>query len=472
VRETVGRKTVPTGDVAVHVRSPFEIFPDELAPETGLEDAEWIGEEVVQSVEYLRSRYDVDLEPDSTAQAGISESRIPGFYGSEQPQKIGVVTREFWAKPSTEFPSGKHVVYAGDEVLQEADNDYGWLPYVMFRGTPVPGRFWPTCFSEQAISPQTELNKTLSQIAENGQRVGNPPLAESRQANVEWNGLPGERIKFDDTMANSLPQFLQVPEMPGYIQNRIPQLIESLQEQAGQHEVSHGNVPTGVTAAAAINLLQEADDTRLGPDILDMEKSLGDAGKRILQLVGKHYTDTRVVKIAGEDGAWDIFDFKGAALKGNTDVQVQAGSGMPRSKAAKQAAMQEVLNLALQYGVELDQRSLRKFFVDYEAGGLERLFGDIDADERQVQREHRRLALGQAFAPNDFDNHAFHVDAHNEFRKGSRYEQLPSPAKDVFDEHVRLHEQAMQPEVLDPAAVVPPTAQNGAAPVPPEMIPQ
>lgn len=471
--DTLGTQRVAQGDVVAHARSPFEVFPDDLADDTGLESAMWLIEEVIQSTGYVAERYDRELEADSQASAGIMESRMPGMYGTEEPPKSGVVVREFWARPGSDFPKGKHVVWAGGDVLREDDNPYKWLPYTMFRGTPAPGRFWPTCFTEQAISPQTELNKTLSQLAENGYRVGNPPLAESRQANVEWSGLPGERIKYDDTLQNAVPSFVNVPEVPGYVQNRVPQLIEAIGEQAGQHEVSHGNVPTGVTAAAAINLLQEADDTRLGPDIEDMEVALGELGSKLLELYGRYYSDNRVLQIAGEDGAWDIFDFKGSMLRGNTNAQVQAGSAMPRSKAAKQAAMQEVLGLALQYGVELDQRSLRKFFTDYEAGGLERLFGDIDQDERQVQRENRRLGMGEQFDPNSFDNHAFHIDGHNEFRKSARFELLSGEAKAAFEYHVRAHEQAMGPPVPVgpdgqplPAA---PVSTNGAGPVPPTI---
>jgi hypothetical protein len=387
VAETARAKTLFPGDVMVAVRSPFAIFPDPLAPEEGLEDTDWLIEESIVSPAYIRDRYNVDLEADTSASAGVMESRMPGLEGDGS--KVGVIVREFWARKCAEFPQGQKVVYAQGQVLEAGNNPYGWLPHVMFRGTPYPGRFWPTCFTEQSISPQTELNNIKSQIHENAARVGNPPLAKSRQADVSWDGLPGSVLEYNDTLQNSLPSFLQVPEMPAYIQNLVPELLDSISDSSGQHEVSQGAVPTGVTAAAAINLLQEADDTRIGPDIEDMEKSLADAGKRILQLVATYYTDGRILRIAGDEQSWTIIpDFKGAMLRGNTDVQVQAGSTMPRSKAAQQAAMQEMVGLLVQYGYQMDQRSLRRFFMDYGVGGLDRLTNEIDADEKQVAREH------------------------------------------------------------------------------------
>jgi hypothetical protein len=442
VAATVSERSLYPGEVAVHVRSPFAIFPDPLTPEEGLEESAWLIEETIQSQAWVKQHFDVEMEEDSQTGAGIMDARMPGMDSSP---KQGVVVREFWAPKGAEFPNGKHTVWAGGRILRESDNEYGWLPYVMFRGTPVPGNFWPTCFTEQAISPQTELNASLSQISENSRRIGNPPLAQSRQSNVEWDGLPGSKILFDDTLANSLPQFLQVPEMPVYAQNRVPQIIETLGELAGSHEVSQGNVPTGVTAAAAINLLQEADDTRLGPDIEDMEKTLEDAGRRLLQLMARYYSDERTMALGGEDGSWDVRRWKGQMLNGNDDVSVQAGSGMPRSKAAKQAAMSDVLNLAIQNGLEIDQRSLKKFFKDFEVGGLETLLSDVDTDESQVDREHQQLSTtGMLGPPNDWDNHEFHVEVHNDFRKGTRYARLNPAQQQMLAEHVRLHQQTLE----------------------------
>jgi hypothetical protein len=472
VAATARSKTLFPGEVAVHVRSPFSIFPDPLAPEEGLEDTDWVIEETIQSPAWVRDRYNREVEADSGASAGIMESRMPGMEG--EGSKVGVIVREFWARRCAEFPRGKHVVFTKNgTTLLEEDNPYGWLPYVMFRGTPYPGRFWPTCFAEQAISPQTELNNTLSQIAENAARIGNPPLARSRQANVEWDGLPGSELFFDDTLQNSLPQFIQPPEMPGYVQSRIPQLLDAISDTSGQHEVSSGAVPTGVTAAAAINMLQEADDTRIGPDVEDMEKTLADAGKRILHLVANYYTDERVVRIAGDNESWTIIpDFKGAMLRGNTDVQVQAGSTMPRSKAAMQAAMQDTLNLFLQYGVQVDQRSLRRFFRDMGVGGVERLTDEINTDEMQVQREHQRFQAGMAFAPNEWDNHQLHIEAHNEFRKGAHFERLDPAIQQNVSQHVLMHEQTveqarqrdMQEQILMAQAQQQQTPTEGGAP--------
>jgi hypothetical protein len=176
-----------------------------------------------------------------------------------------------------------------------------------------------------------------------------------------------------------------------------------------------------------------------------MEKSLADAGKRILQLVATYYTDGRILRIAGDEQSWTIIpDFKGAMLRGNTDVQVQAGSTMPRSKAAQQAARQEMVGLLVQYGYQMDQRSLRRFFMDYGVGGLDRLTNEIDADEKQVAREHQKFQAGVTFLPNEWDAHELHIEAHNEFRKTTTFERLPPQTQQAIAQHVLAHQQTVQ----------------------------
>jgi hypothetical protein len=51
--DQVQEKTIQMGDVCVDLRSPFEMFPDPLAGEEGLESAEWVIEEAVYRSEYL-----------------------------------------------------------------------------------------------------------------------------------------------------------------------------------------------------------------------------------------------------------------------------------------------------------------------------------------------------------------------------------------------------------------------------------
>jgi hypothetical protein len=440
--EGLTARDIAEGDVAVEVMSPFALFPDPLAID--LETAEWIIEEKVRSPNYVEEHFGKQIEPDAPAPTGPVESRLATselYGGSGAGEFEGVKVYELSHKPCPKYPQGLRAVWAADQILAEDFAPFDPMPYVMYSSIPAPDRFWPTAITTHLRPLQIELNKLLSQILENAKRVGNPAILTSRQANIEYTGLPGERIEYDSTVQDAVPSYLEAPNVPTYVREQIDRIIESIAEISSIRDVSKATVPSGVTAASAINLLQEAANTVIGPEVDDMGLALGIGGSKILALRAQFNTDERLLRIAGDDGDWDITAFRGAMLRDNTTIEVQPGSAMPQSQAAKQAAMYEHLSLLMQYGIQLDPRDLRQFFKDYEVGGLERLFANLGRDEQQTNREHRIMLNGQPLPTNEFDNDEFHIAAHEDFQKSDRYTKLPPEHQQIFVQHVTMHRQ-------------------------------
>lgn len=475
IAEQLKPAQVGMGDARFELRTPFEIYPDDLAGEEGLEGAAWIIEDAVHRPADIAEQFGVELEPDAQANAGISESRMPWGVqlGLTDGRKTGVRIREFWAKPCSEYKDGKWCVWANNKLLHEDVNPYPWLPYVMFAGAPVPGRFWPDGTVDDLVPQQTSLNKRESQIEENAERIGNPPLVRSASTeDVEWHGLPGEELVFQDTgTPNSVPQFLNVPELGVYVREDVDRRIDSIRELSGHSEIQAGSVPSGVTAAAAINLLLESNNDILAPDVGDMNKAISGAGRRLLWMLRKYASDERLAKIPGEEGAWDVFAFRGDDLGDCDEDGVEVASGVPQSKAAKQAAIQEVLNMFAQAGVQLNERDLRRVLQQYEIGGLEQFFASIGQDERQVARENQRLVRGEPLPINSYDDDDVHIASHQDLQKTARYDELPDQVKQAVEAHVQEHvkrrsdmELQQQKDELDHAKAL---AEAEQPPVPP-----
>jgi len=457
-------KTIATGDVHVETVAPFEFLADPIARR--IEDCEWCIQENVKSQEYVKQHYGIVVPTDTDIAPGPTEARMfPSYQMGGTSNYKGVKLHEYWCKPNETHPEGRRAVWCKGKMLFEGPNPYGCLPYVMFTGIPIPGRFWPTSTVEQLRTPQTELNKIRSQILESAQRTGNPAFMSSRQANISYSGVPGERIDYDDTVPNAVPSYLEPPPMPAYVLQQQERIEQSMQDISGQHEVSNAQVPAGVKAASAINLLQEADDTRLGPNIYDMEETLGVAGSMLLKLVAKYWTDERTIIIAGKDHALDSMVFKGVALKENTEVEVQAGSQFPKSKAAKQAAIQDMLNLYFQYQGQqpMNKRMIGKVLEDMEAGALAKLFGDVSVDESQINRENQQISQGMPIQINAFDNHEAHIEGHEEFQKGPTYLGLGPLIAQVMENHVNEHRQQLMAQM---APMVQQQENGASAPTP------
>jgi hypothetical protein len=460
MREGLSSKRITFGDAHVALKSPFEIAVDPLATSEGLISAEYLVEEALYSPAYLERVFGVDrdrLREDEKPTPGVLEARFPGltkYLDSDRGAagRRGIRVREYWSLPGVDGPRGKHVVWTGrGDVLLEEDSPYPFLPYSMISGPPS-GRFYADASLNDLISPQTELNKVESQLAENSERFGNPARirsAESVREEGDWQGLPGEEIVYHDLGTGQIPSFLVPPEMPGYVQARVGQIQESIRIISGQNEVAQGTVPEGVTAASAISQLMEANDTQIGPDIAELSDGLRDIGKKLLWMVQKFAQNERLARIAGDDGAWDVYTFKGDELGTPDADEVDIGSGLPESKAQKQAAIQFILNLLIQNGQALPPRELRRVLRDYEVGGLEHFYSSVSRDQSQVLDEHRRMLAGEAVGINSWDNDQLHVEEHDDFRKSARFSMLRSRPDGqalmaLFEQHVGAHRQRMQ----------------------------
>jgi hypothetical protein len=171
--------------------------------------------------------------------------------------------------------------------------------------------------------------------------------------------------------------------------------------------------------------------------------------------------------MSGDDGKFEALKFKGAMLNGQiSGLRVSPGSTAPRSKAARQAAMGEMFSLMIQYGIRFDQRALRKFFVSYDVGGLESLLGDLDADERKVNRENRLMYAGVDVLVNPVvDNHEAEIAGHREEMKSPDFFKSDAPTQARFMAHLQAHisEQAKL-EMPDPALGGMPAGASVATP--------
>jgi hypothetical protein len=472
-------KRVAQGDVRVNVRSPFDIYVDPLAGEDGMQSVRWLIEEAVRAPEDVQERYGLSKRPDADAQAspGLVEARAPGWLRSTAGEKVGVRVYELWQRPCAKWPEGRHVVWCKDRLLANDPNPTkgGGLPYVMFVGVPVPGRFWPSSMTSDLRPLNAELNKTRSQMRDNANRIGNPALlVPNDQQNFQWTGMPGEQVSVDMYSGGNLPQFLTPPNLPRGVADEVGLIENSIREVSHQFEVSKGQVPAGVTAASAIQLLQEADQTIIAMDAQDFEFAVSEAGRLVLDYAARFYKQERLLQIGGEDEDWDFQEFRAGQLKRDVPtVQVKPGSMIPRSTAARQALMEHILTLLLQNGHPIRPEAMGKFFRQFEVGGLESLISGFAVDQTQIAAENALLRQGQAEMPpvNDWDNHVAHIAGHEEAMKSRHFRLAPDAVKDRFRAHWESHKAEMlklaTEQAKEQAAV-----QLAAQPALPEPAPQ
>jgi len=470
---------IPQGDLRIRALGPMQWGWDFSAKNP--RQAQWCFVTETYDALEVERRWGVEVEAHKPDEQNMLERRIleradvtnfiKSHGGNTDPSSQDLVTihRLFVLPGHKFFPQGAEIIFTDHEFLDATKFPFGHnrLPVSCMGHIPFPGSDYPLSVVSQIRDPNLELSKTESQMLENRNLMGNPPWVFYKQHGIKEGQLvnkPGLQLEVDYRPNMPDPHPVEMPEMPSYIQ-ALPEILEQhVQTIAGQGETSQGRVPAGARSGVAIAYLQEEDDTKLGPTVLEYEEMIERVGWQTLHLIAERYDAPRTARIPKPHALPDVFDFVGSMLSGVAAVQVQAGSALPRSKAAKQ---QFVMDLA-SMGIETDPRKIKQ---ELELGEGEP--DEIAKDEMQAERENDLLERGQMPPVKDWFNHEVHIRIHRGYMKSADYEALPPELQQKFDEHDAQHQryltgaaQAAQMGVPIPGQGDPGTQLPGGAPAP------
>jgi hypothetical protein len=429
-------------------------------------------------------RYGVRLKPNAVNR--YPDETLPGVFGNRDAKTKENVRTVYigYFLPDAKYPNGRYVVFTKNPsiVLYESEWPYPSmeLPLVKFPGVRVPGQLWDQSVVEHAIPLQKELNRTLSQIIEYKNLTLKPqmlaPVGSLRQRITDE---PGAIFEYNP-VAGRVPEQMPLPGLPGYVFDQLQDIGARLRDIFGLNEVSEGTVPPNVEAGVAIDLLQEAATDRLAPQILMMEKSLERAGNFMLELAQKYYQEPRMVMLKGAGSRPKVQRFESADIIAGVQVKVETGSGLPRTRAGRQARVFQMLQMGI--------LSPTKAYKYLDLADFRSLQAQFEADEEQAMREHDRLLNNQPIneqaarkAQNDlmmslmnpqqnpetgevmgldpqllqasveaplqplpFESYAAHLEVHAAYMKSPEFEELPVDVRERFYKHFEFTQQALQ----------------------------
>ena len=380
------------GDIDICNTTPFHVFVPDLREEE-LERQRYVLNVYTISVEEAKQKYgeilgDVDLQGSVVSADEIISNAYLNLQSNKK--QTDVLFYEMWLKPNAhpDFPKGgmiqvldKYVVYKSVDGIPYRHGEY---PFVKFEHIPS-GKFYATSVIEDIIPPQREYNRTRSQIIEAKNRAGKPQWAavEGSVDPSKMTSAPGQVVLYKPGF--EAPKPIPINSLPPYIIEELNRNLADIEDITAQHQVSKGSVPPGVTAATAISYLQERDDSMLTHSYDSVEEGMEKLAKQYLSHVVQYWDDPRTVKVTGDDGAFDTLVLKGADIKNGTDIRMEAGSSLPTSKAARQAFLMDLMDR----GYIDSQQGLRIM----EIGGVQKLYEQLQVDERQATRENLKMKL-------------------------------------------------------------------------------
>jgi len=503
----------PMGEIENKVYSPFQMLPDETALDFD-ECRDIIVTDVVDVDElkgiYGRSAAYVNPE---VPQLGVVERRMMERIGAVNPlmesrAENAAYVHTYWLEPgfyrnNSFLENGIMLRWCQDKIL-DVSGAFPYqdsrLPFAFYTHIPSATSIWPQSVMEQIRDLNLEIDKTTSQLIENKDYMANPMwlIATQHKVKGQMKNVAGGVVRYVHVPNVPPPAPVQGVQMPAQVESLLAGLREQILDVSGQSEVSRGSVPTGVRSGVAVAYLQEEDDTKLGPTIDNMEQAIALESSLTLERFSQFYTAPRILRFYRHDGKFDVLKFKGADLKNNTDVVCQAGSMMPKMKAARQQYTLELVSL----GILTDPKEIKE---ELDLGA-----GEPDNNDKAVAQADREnnimlhgLGLGMFTLPTNaqdsdiqktvsaavpvkaWHNHALHIERHTSQMMDEEFDQLSISHPGIprlFDEHVAMHQQFLAQQQQQQAAMLqaakgapggPPAGQqqvggaNGTPPPPP-----
>lgn len=209
------------------------------------------------------------------------------------------------------YPNGRLItILPGCKVvLQDAESPYndGRFPYVKYVANRKSRKFYGFGAVSPLIETQELLNKSAAVIVDYLNTMANPCWVVDANSGVDPEMLtnqiglcvvknPGTDVRRE--AAAPLPK--EVFSMY--------QMWQQLADQiSGINDVTQGRRPQGITAAEAIQTMQEAAQTRIRLMERNLQVALSRLGELVISRIMQFYSEPRVVRIAGDDTQWASF---------------------------------------------------------------------------------------------------------------------------------------------------------------------
>lgn len=476
------------GAVCYSALSPFHVLVPDLLVED-IEDQPYVLNVFTKPIDWVRQNFGnvipKDHKPKVVSTNEIMETQyLNTANSSKESEPDSCLFIEAWIKPGThpDLPKGGLVTIVDDFIIQArldgmsySHNEY---PFAKFEGVPSGG-YYPTSATEDFIPMQMELNRNRSQRSEARNLTSKPQwVVQKGSIDVsKWRNDPGQVLEYN--MGMQKPEPLPINPLPAYVIQEEENILRDMEDVSGQHQVSKGKAPAGVTAGTAISFLQEADNSFMSTVFFSIERGMEKIARQSLQLVVQFWDVPRIVKVTGRDGTFSVKSLIGADIKNGTDLRIESGSSLPVSRAARNAMFMDMMNRgALPPDVALKLMKIPN---------MKAYFDRVENDQNQARRENQRIreldpnqvemALQQAdqmkqqtyarlgidpasamqspvggqidamfnqpiIKVNPFDNHTAHIQEHEFFMKSQSFESLPKPIQEQYVRHWQAHKDA------------------------------
>jgi hypothetical protein len=177
--------------------------------------------------------------------------------------------------------------------------------------------------------------------------AGNPVLLEDSRSGLQRTRItnkPGQRLTVN---AGTRVEWMNPPQIqPAMAMQLVNFYVGEIERISGLSAIVRGATPTGRNAQGVLDAVQEAAFVRTRLALRNLEYTLKGAGSKAAALIAEFYDVPRVIALAGPTGQATVTSLNGKHFYVPTaegiiplrfQLQVQAGSSITTSRAARQA---------------------------------------------------------------------------------------------------------------------------------------
>lgn len=467
---------IEVGDLENEVLNPFEVVVDPSLKEDAIQEMAIVK---IRPLAWIRKRYpktgkmvgDEKNADYSTHYEWMLKGLVsanPGVHRSSHSDTTeldGYVRHyEYYKLPCEEYPNGLTVHYANGVILEYGDLPFEYciekrrFPIVKFDSLRLPTRYFGMSRIENARAPQREYNKLTSDELEYLRLTLRPKLLVPKGAGISQESFttePGELIAYHPNFG--APSVLNPPGLPKEHDNAKQQAIQDIMDVFSYHEVSNAQVPSSDPSGRLIALLQEQDDTKLGPTIRANECRWEEWGELTLAILREKVQEPRLIHIVGEGRAIQVKEFLGADLAGATSVRAEVGSTLPNSRIA----MQEFILRLVREGIMRPDEARQK--LEFGKTEMRKFIQNVLLDESAALRENDQLKDGQYIDPRPYEDHMIHLKVLHNAMKASEFRSYPEEVQQLYYQHEKAHQMFLvqEQQAAMPAGAGPPGGPGG-----------
>ncbi|HEX6456238.1 MAG TPA: hypothetical protein VF009_06930 [Solirubrobacterales bacterium] len=497
------------GEIKIGVYSGLEVTWE---PGVQFEDSRWY------AIDHARPIDQLERDPDFIGGKLSADAELNSPAGQRKPKgsNLAMVT-EYFERPCRDWPSGRRLTISnGREIFPEEEYplrdhngqvvDRPCLHRIVYSidGESERGRglvqscietirtfdhasnkateFLQLCLVPQLLAPEGAIKGVITD--EPGGVVEYDSDILTGGDEIKWREIPSMPREFENERALAMQQL-------GYLTNDNP-------------------VPSQVEAAKAIGVLAQKDILAWQDFLEDVAKALSGVGADCLSLAQQYYTEQRMIRFRGRTGWEPIADFRGADIRGQTDVRVQPGSleAMTRPMIEQKiinavnmfqgyfppeivlAALQSASFEKLNEGFEQDEEQAQYIVSQIRSGkfweippratlpGEEAPILHPDSEEPIIGPGGKPLMHERVpgWMPRPFDGLSVHRRVIETFMKSDEWRTLPQDAQEAtgvyYDAILRLEAQKAARDAAQQNAVAEQLgAENAAKPQQPKQLP-